>query len=173
MTTAPQQDPPIGASPRRTQITAIAALARNGVIGADGDIPWRISEDFRRFKRLTMGGVLVMGRKTYDSIGHPLPGRETIVVTRDRDWRAQGVRMASSIEQALAYATQSGKPIWIAGGGEIYRLAWPWTTALELTYVDQEPAGEVTFPELEPERWAETGRTPGPGCTWVSYRRLR
>ncbi len=85
-------------------ITAIAAVARNGVIGADGDIPWRIPEDWQRFKRVTMGQVLIMGRKTFDSIGRPLPGRTTLVVTRDRRWRGDGTRAVPDVDAAIDQA---------------------------------------------------------------------
>jgi dihydrofolate reductase len=155
------------------EIIAIAAVARNGVIGADNDIPWRIPEDWRRFQRLTTGHVLIMGRKTWASIGRALPGRTTIVVTRDRMWRGDGVRAVPVLEEAF---TQAGllRPamIFVAGGGEIYRAAWDRLTGLEITEVDQAPAGDVTFPDIDSEVWVETSREPHTGFSFVSYRRV-
>ena len=101
-------------------INAIVAMTPDGVIGRDGDMPWRLSSDLRRFKRLTMGGTLVMGRKTFDSIGRPLPGRQTVVLTRDPDWSADGVDVAHDVDFALAKSNRDD--IHIVGGGEIYRL---------------------------------------------------
>lgn len=154
------------------EVVAIAAVARNGVIGADGDIPWRIPEDWARFKRLTMGHALVMGRRTFDSIGRPLPGRTTYVITRDRMWRGDGTVALPSVDDALERAAAAGSElIWVAGGGEIYRAAWDRLDRLEITEVDVEPAGDATFPAIGPDVWIETGREPGAGYAFVSYRR--
>ena len=154
------------------EIIAIAAVAANSVIGTENDIPWRIPADWQRFKDLTMGHVLIMGRKTYDSIGRPLPGRTTFVITRDRMWRRDGVRSASSLDVAFDQAMLLNPDIiFIAGGGEIYRAAWDRLTGLEITEVDQNPDGEVTFPEIAPDAWIETGREPHDGYSFVSYRR--
>jgi dihydrofolate reductase len=154
------------------EIIAIAAVAANGVIGAGNDIPWRIPADWRRFKALTTGNVLIMGRKTYDSIGRPLPGRTTFVITRDRMWRGDGVRAAPSIDEAFDQAMLlNPQTIFVAGGGEIYRAAWDRLTGLEITEVSQQPDGEVTFPEIDPDEWVETGREPHDGYSFVSYRR--
>ena len=150
----------------------IAAVARNGVIGADGDIPWRIPEDWRRFKRLTMGQVLVMGRRTWASIGRPLPGRTTYVVTRDRMWRGEDVYAVPSVDEALAAAlARAPDTVYVAGGGEIYRAAWDRLTGLEITEVDAEPVGDVTFPLITPGEWQETARQPFPGFAFVTYAR--
>ena len=101
-----------------TEIVGIAAVARNGVIGSGNDIPWRIAEDWQRFKRLTMGQVLIMGRKTYDSIGRPLPGRTTFVITRDRMWRGDGVRVVPALDEAFQQAVLlDPEMIFVAGGG--------------------------------------------------------
>jgi dihydrofolate reductase len=179
-----------------SEIVGIAAVARNGVIGADGDIPWRIPEDWRRFKRLTMGQVLVMGRKTWASIGRPLPGRTTYVVTRDKTfargatpldprrdrnnprevpplWRGEDVYAVPTLDEAFdrAAAQQPGT-IFVAGGGEIYRAAWDRLNRLEITEVDAAPAGDITFPEIIPDEWQETSREPHPGFAFVSYHRL-
>ena len=101
-------------------ITAIVAMTPEGVIGRDGDMPWRLSSDLRRFKRLTMGGTLVMGRKTFESIGRPLPGRQSVVVTRTPDWSADGVTVAHDADTAIQKSDRDA--IHIVGGGEIYRL---------------------------------------------------
>jgi dihydrofolate reductase len=156
------------------EIIGIAAVAANGVIGAGNDIPWRIPADWQRFKALTMGHVLIMGRKTYDSIGRPLPGRTIFVITRDRMWRREGVRAVPSVDEALNQALLlDSQTIFVAGGGEIYRAAWDRLTGLEITEVDQNPDGEVAFPEIDPQEWIETAREPRDGYSFVSYRRAR
>jgi dihydrofolate reductase len=153
-------------------VVGIAAVARNSVIGDGRDIPWHISEDLRRFKRLTMGQVLIMGRKTYDTIGRPLPGRTTFVITRDRMWRGEGVRAVPFLEEAIELGTEiAPDAIFVAGGGEIYRLAWRHLDRLEITEVDLESAGEVTFPAISATEWQEIAREPHEGYSFVSYRR--
>ena len=154
------------------KIIAIAAVADNGVIGADNDIPWRIPEDWQRFKRLTMGQVLIMGRKTYASIGRPLPGRTIIVITRDRMWRGDGVRVAPELGEAFDQAfALAPKTIFVAGGGEVYRAAWERLSGLEITEVHQAPTGDVTFPVVEPDVWQEWHREDHDGFSFVGYRR--
>ena len=155
------------------EIVGIAAVASNGVIGADDDIPWRIPADWARFKQRTMGQVLIMGRKTFASIGRPLPGRTTFVVTRDTKWRGEGVYAVASLDDAFDQAfARNPETIFVAGGGEIYRAAWDRLTGLEITEVDAEPEGNVTFPEIDPRHWSEVYRSPHEGYTFVSYRRL-
>lgn len=144
-------------APHAEPITAVAAMAENRVIGNGPDIPWTIPGEQRRFKELTMGGVLVMGRATFDSIGRPLPGRLTIVVTRDRTWSHDGVEVAHDIDDALDRALASGRPVFVAGGGEIYAQALPRTDVIELTLVHQRPQGDVFFPELGSD-WRESSR---------------
>jgi dihydrofolate reductase len=160
------------------RLVGIAAVARNGVIGADGDIPWRIPADWRRFKALTTGHTLVMGRKTYDSIGRPLPGRTTVVVTRDRMWRGDGVLAAPSVDEALAQASaRETETVWVAGGGEVYAATWDRLTRLELTEVALEPAGSVRLPDVDRAVWRETAREEHdavdgrPAYAFVSYAR--
>jgi dihydrofolate reductase len=150
-------------------VILIAAVGSNGVIGRDNDLPWRIREDLRHFKELTLGQTLVMGRKTYDSIGRPLPGRRTVVVTRQPDWAVDGVEVAHSLEAALELA--DGKDVYVAGGGEIYRQALPYADRLELTEVDQSPTGDVTFPTFDRATWQVTARAPHDGFTFVTYHR--
>ncbi|HKX14366.1 MAG TPA: dihydrofolate reductase [Propionibacteriaceae bacterium] len=154
------------------EIIGIAAVAANGVIGAGNDIPWRIPADWQRFKSLTTGHVLIMGRKTYDSIGRSLPGRTTFVITRDRMWRGEGVRAVASVDEALDQALLlDPQTVFVAGGGEVYRAAWARLTGLEITEVDQNPTGEVTFPKIDPDEWIETRREPHDGYSFVSFRR--
>jgi dihydrofolate reductase len=148
-------------------VILIAAVGGNGVIGRDNDLPWRIREDLQHFKQLTLGHTLVMGRKTYDSIGRPLPGRRTVVVTRQPDWSADGVEVAHALDDALKLA--DGNDVYVAGGGEIYRAALPYADRLELTEVDQSPDGDVTFPAFDRSSWTETARDPREGFTFVSY----
>jgi dihydrofolate reductase len=159
--------------PRPVDVVGIAAVARNGVIGAGRDIPWHISEDLKHFKRLTLGQVMIMGRKTFDSIGRPLPERTTFVITRDRMWRGAGVRAMTFVDEAIQLARDLGPDaIFVAGGGEIYRAAWDYLTRLEITEVDLEPDGDVTFPAIRTEEWEEIARESHDGFSFVSYRRI-
>lgn len=148
-------------------VILIAAVGSNGVIGVDNVLPWRIPADLRRFKLLTVGHTLVMGRKTYDSIGRSLPGRRTVVVTRQPDWSAPGVEVAHSLTAALNLADSN--EIYVAGGGEIYRQALPLADRLELTEVDQAPVGDVTFPWFDRSQWRESARADHDGFRFVSY----
>ena len=148
-----------------TRITLIAALARNGVIGVGNRMPWHISEDLRRFKALTMGHPVVMGRKTFASIGKALPGRENIVISRSRDLDAPGCRVVNTLEAALAVAGGAAE-VFVIGGAEIYGLALPLADRLELTEVDVAIDGDAHFPEWERSAWREVAResrsTEGP-----------
>jgi dihydrofolate reductase len=155
----------------RRRITLVAAYARNRVIGDRGRIPWRIPEDFAHFKATTMGGVLVMGRATYDSIGRPLPGRTTIVVTRNPDWTADGVLVAHSLDEALELAAEQPGETFVVGGTQVYEQALPRATHQVLTEVDLTPDGDACYPEFDPEDWVETRREPRDGFTWVWWQR--
>ena len=135
-------------------LTAIYARAANGVIGRDGALPWHIPADLRRFKALTMGQPMIMGRKTFTSFPSPLPGRRHIVLTRDADWRAEGAEVAPSPAKALAMA---GPEAWVIGGAEVFALLLPHCDRVELTEIHADVAGDVTMPELGPE-WRETAR---------------
>jgi dihydrofolate reductase len=148
-------------------VTLLAAVARNGVIGADGDLAVRIPADLRRFKALTMGHTLVMGRRTWDSIGRALPGRRTIVVTRQAGWSAEGAEVAGSVDQALALAGPG--EVFVVGGGEIYTQTLPRADALELTEVDATPEGDTFFPDVDHAAWREVAREPGLGYAFVRY----
>ncbi|GAB3260871.1 dihydrofolate reductase [Nocardioides dilutus] len=149
-------------------VTLIAAVARNGVIGAEGGIPWHLPEDFAHFKATTLGHTLLMGRATYDSIGRPLPGRTTIVLTRDRDWSADGVLVAHTLEEALAMTEGD---VFVAGGAAVYEAALPYADAQVISEIDQEPAGDTFYPEFDRTEWVETGRVPHDGFTVVTWRR--
>lgn len=144
------------------EVILIAALSRNHVIGRRGQLPWRLSEDLKRFRRLTRGFPVLMGRKTYDSIGKPLPERDNVVVTRNSDWSAAGVMRASSVDEALASLKANGAQcVFVIGGGEVYTLALPWATRLELTEVEAEVEGDAFFPTFDPTRWRVIESVPG------------
>ena len=149
-------------------VTLIAAVAENGVIGADGGIPWHLPEDFAHFKATTLGHTLVMGRTTYDSIGRPLPGRTTIVLTRDPDWHAVGVRTAGSLELALELAEGE---VYVAGGAAVYAAALPYADEQLLSEVHLSPRGDTFDPEFDPENWHEVSREPRGGFDVVRLRR--
>ena len=152
---------------KRGELFLVAAVADNGVIGADGGMPWHISADFRRLKALTIGKPLVMGRKTFDSLPGVLPGRRHIVITRDPDWQAEGAEVAHSLTEALALA--NAPHIAVFGGAEIFAQALPWADRIELTEVHARPAGDTLFPPFDRSEWTETfreahppeGRSPG------------
>ena len=133
------------------RLSAIVAMASNRCIGKDNALPWRLPADLKRFKQLTLGHTLVMGRKTYESIGRPLPGRTTIVVTRQRDYAPEGVRVAHSLEQALELA--QGDEVFIAGGADLYRQTMDRLRRLYLTRLDREYEGDTFFPEVDLSGW--------------------
>jgi dihydrofolate reductase len=153
-----------------TQVTLIAAVARNGVIGNGPDIPWHLPEDFAFFKRTTMGHVLLMGRLTFESIGRALPGRRTIVVTHDRTWRHPDVEVAHSFPEALALAGPADE-VFVCGGGQVYAEAMPWAHRLLVTEVFLEPEGDIVFPPIETGVWAQTQRDERDRLAWVTYER--
>ena len=126
-------------------ITLVAAVADNGVIGCDGGLPWRLPEDLKLFKHLTLGGVLVMGRHTYESIGRPLPGRTTVVVTRSPQWSADGALVAPSVQEALATAGAHGE-VFVVGGAAVYAAALPVADVLLISRVHASPPGDTYWP---------------------------
>lgn len=136
-------------------IFIIIARGRDGTIAKDGDVPWKISNDLKRFKRLTMGTPMVMGRKTFDSLPGLLPGRRHIVLTRSRGWSADGAEVAHSVEEALALAGEGD--ISVIGGAEIAAMFMPHATRLEMTEVEDGAAGDVIMPAPGPE-WREIAR---------------
>jgi dihydrofolate reductase len=138
-----------------SEIVLVVAIAENGVIGKDGAIPWHISEDMKRFKALTLGHTVVMGRKTWDSLPRkPLPGRINVVVTRQKDWQADGAVTASSLGQATSGTSGT---VMVIGGQEIYERALPLATRIELTEVHKDFDGDARF-ELNRSGWHETAR---------------
>jgi dihydrofolate reductase len=131
-------------------VTLIAALATNNVIGRNNQVPWCLPTDLRRFKALTMGHHLILGRRTYDSVGRPLPGRTNVVITRREDWTAEGVTVVHSLEDALRVAAEAGETeAYIAGGAEIYELAIHRADRMQLTRVHAEVEGDTWFPEFD------------------------
>ena len=126
----------------------VVAIARNGVIGDGTALPWKLSADLQRFKRLTMGNTLVMGRKTFDSIGKPLPGRTTIVLTRNPNWHFPGVLVAKDLDDALR-SLPAGQIPYVVGGAEIYRIAWPYVSHLHWTRVLADAKGDTQLAPFE------------------------
>ena len=152
-------------------LALIVGLARNRGIGFKGALPWHVPEDLKRFKALTMSHAIVMGRKTHESIGKPLPGRRNIVVTRG-DATFPGCEAVSSLDQALALTAQDELPF-IIGGAQLYADALPKVTHLFLTQLDQDVEADTFFPALVPSDWTEVKREPGttPGVTFIDLRR--
>ena len=140
-------------------VALVAAIARNGVIGRDNGLAWHLSSDLKRFKALTLGKPMLMGRRTWDSIGRPLPGRRTLVLTRDRGFRAEGAEIVHDWDSALAAA---GTELMVVGGAEIYALALARADRLHLTEVEAEPTGDVRFPDFDRTRFRETFRAAHP-----------
>jgi dihydrofolate reductase len=147
----------------RKRVVLVAAVADNGVIGNGPDIPWRVPGEQAEFKELTLGHVLVMGRTTYESIGRPLPGRTTIVLTRDPAWSAEGVLVARSLDEALTLAADLDGDVMVAGGAQVYAAAMPVADAQVLSRVHLEPVGDVLYPPVDPAQWRETRREPREG----------
>ena len=149
------------------KIVLVAAVARNGAIGVKGGLPWRLPSDLKHLRETTWGRPMVMGRKTFDSIGKPLPGRETIVVTRDGAFARDGVHVARSIEDALALGELRAQAmgvdeIMVIGGGELYRATLDRADRIVLSEVDLAPEGDAFFPEIDMTRWREVSRKTPP-----------
>ena len=135
-------------------LSIIAAVAENGMIGRGGELPWRLSADLKRFKSLTMGHAVIMGRKTWESIGRPLPGRRMIVVTRQPDYTADGAEVAGDLPAACGLAEKAGDDeAFIIGGGEIYRQALPLAHRLHITRVHAKVDGDAYFPKVDLNQW--------------------
>ena len=133
-------------------VSIIVAMAENGVIGRDMDLPWHISADLKRFKALTMGHHIVMGRKTFESIGRLLPGRTTVIVTRQSDYQVDGAVIVNSLEAAQAAATDDSE-LFIIGGGQVYEIALPLADRLHVTRVHTEVDGDTSFPAIDWDQW--------------------
>jgi len=176
---------PIPASPHplpsEPDIVLIVAVARNGVIGSGNALPWHVPEDLRRFRQLTLGKPVVMGRRTWESLGRPLPGRLNIVVTRQAGYGAEGASVYATLPLALAAARSAAiasgaTEVMVIGGGEIYAQALPAARRLYVTEVDASPQGDAYFPALAADAWRCAGREPlaedPVRATFVTYERV-
>ncbi len=158
-------------------INIIAAMARNGVIGIGNRLPWRLPEDLQRFKRLTMGHHIIMGRKTFESIGRSLPGRVTVILTRDQDYRAQGCLTAHTLQAAID-ACGDDPEVFCVGGAELYAQVLPLADRLYLTEIQADFAGDAYFPAFDSQLWQESSRehhvsADGLDYDFVIYERRR
>ena len=161
----------------RTALALIVAVAANRVIGRDGKLPWRLPEDMRRFVALTTGHSIIMGRRTWESLGRPLPARQNIVVSRQSTFAADGATVVRSLTDAMA-AVQCPEPAFCIGGGELYRTAMPLARTAYVTEIDRAFEGDATFPTLDPAHWREASReahaapdADGLGYAFVTYER--
>lgn len=161
-------------------VSLIVAYAQGGVIGLDNQLPWHLPEDLKRFKALTMGHHIIMGRKTYDSLGRLLPGRTTVIVTRNADLKVEGALIAHSLEEAVAMCQfadgQADDEVFIIGGAELYRAGLDLADKLYVTEVNLKVQGDAFFPELDVSIWQETSRealvsSNGTAFSYVSYNR--
>lgn len=149
-------------------ISIVVAMTKNRVIGRDGDMPWRLSADLKRFKQITMGHHLVMGRKTYDSIGRPLPGRTTVVLSRSANYEDARIRVARSLDEAIDFAKNDDE-IFITGGAQIYSLALPRVGRIYLTQIHCELDGDTHFPEIDWAAWRLLERQDGTADSKNNY----
>lgn len=162
------------------KISLIAAVAENGVIGRDNDMPWHLPDDFAFFKRKTSHHPIIMGRKSLEALGKPLPNRTNIVITRNSDFTAQGVTVVHTLDDAIAEAKVVNQTeIFVIGGAEIYKMALPNATTLYLTEIHRAYEGDTYFPTFDKNEWKEVSRTPHPaddrhevGFDFVTYERL-
>ena len=134
-------------------LTLIAAMGKNRAIGLDGRMPWHLPAELQHFKKTTMGKTIVMGRKTWQAIGRPLPGRQNIVVSRNPDFHAKGADLAASVDDAVAMSESD--EVMIIGGGQLYALALPSATRMVLTLIDIEPEADTWFPEWDDAEWSQ------------------
>ena len=155
------------------RVVMVAAVADTGVIGLDGDIPWSLPEDLKHFRATTKGNSVVMGRRTYESIGHPLPFRSNIVVTRQTDWAADGVLVAHSVADAIAMAADFEGDVMVIGGAQVYEAAMPHADVQVLTEVHLSPEGDTYYPDFDRAEWTETKREPRDGFEFVWLERTR
>jgi len=149
-------------------LSIIAAMARNRVIGIANRLPWHLPEDLQHFKRLTMGHHILMGRKTYASIGRPLPGRTTVILTRQPGFRVEGCLSAGSLAEAVAMCGDDPE-VFVVGGAELYAQALPLAERLYLTEIEADYAGDAYFPEVDREQWRETGRQQQASAGGLAY----
>ena len=160
-----------------SKLSLIVAMAKNRTIGVDNTLPWRCPEDLKHFKALTMGHHMIMGRKTYDSIGKPLPGRTTVVITRNNELKVDGCVVAHSLKEAISLCAGDNE-VFVVGGAELYRQALPLVDTMYVTEIQQDVDGDAHFPEFDISVWKETARdirsqeTPQPlNFHFVTYRR--
>lgn len=153
------------------KIALIVAMSENGVIGNKGKIPWHIREDLQRFKRLTLGRPIIMGRRTYESIGKPLPGRTNIVLTQNPNFAPSAELLPfASLDAALNHCrAQNAESVFIIGGSKVYQLALPLADKLFVTEVHQHIDGDTKFPDYDRTNWTEVAREDGPECSFVEY----
>lgn len=164
------------------RILLIAAVANNGVIGKENDLVWRIPTDFKRFKALTSGNYILMGRKTFESLGKPLPNRTHLVITRNPEYSVpEGHHVFASVEDAFIYCNKIGvDDLYVIGGGEIYKQTISLADELVITEVDASPEGDAFFPEIDPKIWKEVSREEHPAdeknqfpFSFVDYERIK
>ena len=158
-------------TPGGKRVVLVAAVAENGVIGNGTDIPWRVPGEQKHFKALTLGHVLLMGRTTYDTIGRPLPGRTTVVLTRDPAWSADGVLVAHDVDEALRIADGMDGDVMVAGGAQVYVATMAVADEQVISEIPLDAEGDVRYPELDTDEWEVAGREPRDGYTVVTWRR--
>ncbi|RPH43199.1 MAG: dihydrofolate reductase [Burkholderiales bacterium] len=150
------------------RLTLVVARARDGVIGRDNALPWHLPEDLQHFKATTMGHPILMGRRTFESIGRPLPGRRTVVLTRDAGWARDGCERAGSLDEAIALC--AGAPeAFVVGGAQVYREAMARADRLIVTDIDLDVDGDARFPSIDPAAWTCTSRSPAVSRTGLHY----
>ncbi len=149
------------------RVVLVAAVADNRVIGLNGDIPWKISEDLKHFRAVTRDNTVLMGRRTYESIGHPLPYRTNVVLTRDPDWSAEGVFVAHDLDEAVSMAEGFDGDLMVIGGAQVYALAFDRADAQILTEVHLAPEGDTHYPSSDPDDWTEVQREERNGYAFV------
>jgi dihydrofolate reductase len=154
-------------------LVLVVAVARNGVIGREGKLPWNHPEDLRHFRRVTLGHAVIMGRKTWDSIGRPLPKRRNLVVSRDRALRLEGAEVLHDLPAAIARAREEDEAPRVIGGSSIFAEALPLATTIYLTEIAEDVEGDVRFPPLDRAQWQETERRAGedPALSFVTLER--
>ncbi|MCW2781043.1 MAG: diacylglycerol kinase [Marmoricola sp.] len=155
------------------KIVMVAAVADNGVIGLDDNIPWKIPEDLAHFRAVTRGNTVIMGRRTFEGIGHPLPYRSNVVMTRDPDWSADGVFVAHDLDEAIALAQDFAGDLMVIGGAHVYSVAMDRADTQILTEVHRSPEGDTHYPEFDRSGWTETRREPHDGFEFVWLERSR
>ena len=158
------------------EIILIAAIGENGEMGHNNELLWHLPGDLPRFKEMTMGSPIIMGRKTFDSIGRPLPGRLNIVLTANDEWQADGVTVASSLDTAIELASQENEKAFVIGGGQIYKLFLPFATTLEITEVFDAPVADTFFPNFSSTEFTESARVNNhdtdPKFDYVTYQKV-